>query len=131
MQARQLANVGHGQLVAPHAGKVSQPFGYSRVSIKPGDALGACAALATFDSAQPYLEPNCFAKHGHLAHGAPISAMHLITASIALRTISWGIRLGYEGNPDSVCSTVEIPYPKTFPEREVEIIILHESGGLS
>jgi hypothetical protein len=131
MQAREFANVGHGQLIAPHAGKVGQPLGNSRVSVKPGNALGARATLTTFDSAQPHLQPHCFAKHGHFAHCAPVCAMHLITASIAFRTISWGIRLGRQGNPNSVCSAVEIPHPKTFPEREVEIIILHESGGLS
>jgi hypothetical protein len=131
MQACQFANVGHWQLVAPQSCKVSQPFGHSRVAIKPGNPLGACAALATFNSAEPHLEPHCFAKHGHFAHCPPIGPVHLITAGIALRTASRGICPGYQGNPDSVCSTVEIPHPKAFPEWEVEIIILHESGGLS
>jgi hypothetical protein len=130
MQARQLTNVGHGQLIAPQTCKISQSFGHSRVPVKPGYALGACATLATFDSAQPHLEPYRLAKHRHLAHRAPMGAMHLITASIAFRTINRGICLGHQKS-NSICSTVEIPHPKTFPERKVEIIILHESGELS
>ena len=36
----------------------------------------------------------------------------------------------HQRDPDTVASPVKIPNGEPFPEREVEIIIMHESGGL-
>jgi hypothetical protein len=40
-------------------------------------------------------------------------------------------RRWHQRNPDAIAAPVKIPNGEAFPEREVEIIIMHESGGLS
>jgi hypothetical protein len=55
--------------------------------------------------------------------------MHARTYRGTIGATCVAVRDRYERNPNTVAAAIKIPNGEAFPERELEIIIMHESGG--
>src|SRR5471030_170400 len=119
------------QFLAPLGDELRQAARDPRVAFEPGHALDTGAATGTTNPAQLHLQPHRHVQYLQIPYRPPCCIVRLHASHATTRTHHGHGGVSSQADPDAVRARIEILYAETFPEREVEIIILHESGGLS
>lgn len=106
-----------------------QAPGDSGVAIQPAHSLDARPAAGTSHPAQPHAQPNRIAQHRQVENRAPAVFVHALATLAAARAARSLAHMRQQGDARHAGRTFKFGNGETFPEREVEFMIGHESGG--